>query len=302
MVSACLSGWLMLVGCASVDPKPFEQFHASAAEFQQGADAALEATHDLAKAGFSKPSPFADDIPFDSVVLTFDEDPTRPQMDAAPLYAQLRDLRRGAFQLNGALAEYSRFLALLASGSAKDAEDLEELARNANANLRSARDAMGVELGDNEVALIATVAVELLRQKIEYDRRGYLRETMDEAAEPIDAFSEFMAITMDLVATDVMQIYSEWAELQRRAHSRASRADQKRKIVVTVLERNDRTLLLLEAIRTLREGYRNIPAAHREVRTSLDEKAVFLASVTRLYGDARRLEKLHAELAKANSQ
>ncbi len=309
---ACLFVWLMLLGCASVDPKPFEKFHASASEFQKGSDEALKSAHDLAKAGFSKPSPFRDDITFDSVVLTFNEDPTRPEMDAAPLFAQLRDLRRGAFDLNGALTEYTRYLALLAGGSEKDAEDLEDLAKKANANLRSARDALGVEVGEKEVALIATIGVELLRQKIEHDRRNYLRETMDEAADPagstgsppkpIDEFSEFMVITMDLVATDVMNVYTTWVALQRRAHSDASRADQKRKIVVKVLERNDRTRLLLESIRTLREGYQNIPAAHRDVRKSLDEKEPFLASVTRLYGDAKRLKKLQKELAMAESQ
>jgi len=45
-----------------------------------------------------------------------------------------------------------------------------------------------------------------------------------------------------------------------------------------------------------------MPAAHREVRKSLDEKEPFLASVTQLYGDAKRLQKLHKELTKAESQ
>ena len=111
-----------------------------------------------------------------------------------------------------------------------------------------------------------------------------------------------MVVTMDLIATDVMMIYTAWAKLQSDAYRAASGTDQKRTILVNVLERNDRTQLLLESIRTLREGYQNIPAAHREVRKSLDEKAPFLASVSRLYGDAQRLKKLHEELTKAESQ
>jgi hypothetical protein len=303
----------MIPGCASVDPKPFEKFYASVSEFQSGTDEALELVRGLAKAGFSKPSPLSGKITFDSVVLTFDEDPTRPVMDAAPLFAQLRKLRRGAFALNAALTEYTQFLALLAGGSEKDAEDLENLAKRANANLRSARDATGVGGSDKEVALVATIGVKLLREKIERDRANYLRETMDAAGSPagestdlppkvIDEFSEFMVVTMDIVATDVMSLYTVWVDLQRRDYNAASGEDQKRKIIVTVLERNDRTQLLLETIRTLREGYRMMPAAHREVRKSLDEKEPFLASVTRLYGDAKRLQKLHKELTKAESQ
>lgn len=301
-VSAGVVVCLVYLGCASVDPKPFEKFHASTSEFQKGADAALQSVHDLAKAGFKNPSPFGDNFKFASVVLTFDGDPTRPTMEAAPLYAHLRDLRRGTFDLNSAFASYTQFLALLAGGSEKDAEDLENLAKTANANMRSARDAMKFDVGDDKLALFATLGTEVLRQKIEHDRRNYLRETMNEAETGINEFSELMVSTMDLTATDVMNTYAEWVEIQRRAHNEASSPQQKRKILIGVLEHNDQTLLLLESIRTLRDGYHNIPAAHREVRESTDKTEPFLGSVKRLYSDAKRLEKLQEELTKAESE
>lgn len=291
-----------MLACANVDPKPFQRFQESASNFETASDAALASAQGLAKAGFATPSPFGVETTFDSVVLTFDEDPTRPEMDAAPLYLQLREIRLGTSDLNGALADYSGYLALLAGGSEKDAEELEELARKANTNLRSARDALQLEAGDREVALIATIGTELLRQKIEHDRRNYLRDTMTHATPAIQEFSDFMVTTMDLVATDVQMTYAEWAETQRRAHQRASGDDKKRKVIEGVLERNDQTLLLLDSIRTLREAYREIPTAHREVLASLDEKEPFLVGVKRLYADARRLEKLQKELASAESK
>ena len=293
---------LVFLSCATIDPKPFEKFHMSTSEFQAGADGVLESAYELAKAGFRKPSPFGDDVTFSSVVLTFDDDPTRPTMEAAPLYIQLRDLRRGTLDLNGAFAAYTQFLALLAGGSESDAEALEELAKTANANLRSARDAIKLDVGDDKLALFATLGTELLRQKIEHDRRRFLCETMDEASPRIDEFAGLMVDTMNLAAIDVMFTYAEWAELQRAAYDEMSRPEQKREIIIDVLERNDRTLLLLESLRTLRAGYGNFLAAHREVRNSIDKKEAFLGSVKRLYSDARRLDRLRTELAKSESK
>jgi hypothetical protein len=292
----------LLIGCASVDPKSFEQFHKSAAAFQTGADDAYKTAYEMAAKGFATPSPFGIDPTFDQLILTWEEggDATRPTQEEKPLHAMLRDQRRGSFDLNSAFAEYSQFLALLAAGSEKDAEALEELAKNANANMRSARDALSLEVGDNEVAIVATIGVELLRQKIERDRRDYLRETMGEAQPRIEAFTSFMVITMDLLAGDITQTYLNWAEAKRLDHDAAGRTDRaKRKILVALLDRNDQTLLLLESVRTMRDGYTRIPKAHAEVRRRLDEPEAFLAAVRRLYSDARRLQKLHKELAEA---
>jgi hypothetical protein len=301
---AAIAALLSLVGCASVDPKPFEEFHASAAAFQAGTDAAYKTAYDMAAKGFATPSPFGVDPTVDQLVLTWQEggDPTRPTQEEKPLHSMLRDTRRGSYDLNAAFAEYAQYLSLLAAGSAKDAETLEELAKSANANLRSARDALSISVGDDQVAIIATIGAEALRQKIEKDRRDYLRETMDEAQPRIKAFSDFMVLTMDLLAGDITRTYLDWAESQRRDYGAARRtAEAKRKILVALLERNDQTLLLLESVRTMRDGYARIPVANAEIRKRLDEREAFLAAVRRLYDDARRLQELQNELAKAQS-
>ena len=296
-------GSLGLLGCAAIDPKPFEELHTSAAAFQTQVDATYKTAYDMAAKGFSTASPFGDDPTFDQLLLQWDDDggdPTQPTQEAKPLHSLLRDNRRGSYDLNGALAEYSQYLSLLAGGSAQDAEALEAMARNANANMRSARDTLGLEVGDGELAIVATLGAEALRQKIEHDRRNYLRETMDEAQPRIQTFSEFMVSTMNLLAGDITSTYVRWAESRRRVHDAdGATAQEKRKILVALLVRNDETLLLLESVRTMRDGYARLPLAHAEVRRRIDEPEAFLATVRRLYEDARRLQTLQAELERA---
>lgn len=293
------------VACAAVDPKPFEELHVSTAAFQEQADAAYKTANEMAAKGFAAPSPFGDDPSFEDLELGWGDaenptDPTRPTQAVKPLHSGLRDIRRGSYDLNGALAEYAQYLSLLAGGSAKDAETLDQLAKDANANIRSARDALQAPIGDNEIAIVATVGAELLRQKIEHDRRNYLRETMDEAQPVIEAFSQFMVTAMNFVAGNVTETYIHWVEPRREAHDATGASpNDKRKILVDLLDRNDETILLLDSIRTLREGYARLPVAHAEVRTRLDEPEAFLAAVRRLYGDARRLQQLQKELAAA---
>ena len=291
------------VACASVDPKPFERFHESAAAFQASSDAAYKTVYGLAAEGFKMPSPFHDDVAFDQLVLTWEEngDPTRPTQEDKPLHSMIRDDRRGSYDLNGAYAEYARYLAILAGGSKEDAETLEELAKTANANLRSARDALSVPVGDNEVAIVTTIGVELLRQKIEKDRRDYLRETMEDAEDTIEAYSSFMVTKMDLLAGDIARTYVDWAEAKSKEYGQKELPSAgKRAILVQLLERNDETLLLLDSVRTMRDGYARVPQAHGEIRKSLDEPEAFLGAVRRLYDDARRLQSLQKELAKPN--
>jgi len=117
--ASCLGLGLAIYGCASVDPQPFESFHESVAALQVGADEALAAAQTMAAAGFAQSSPFDETLTFEQLVLTWepDGDPTRPTQAVTPLHSTLRDLRRGTFDLNQAVAGYSRYLSLLIPSS-----------------------------------------------------------------------------------------------------------------------------------------------------------------------------------------
>lgn len=294
---------LGVAGCQTVDPAPFQQLNESAAAFEQGADDALGAVYQRAEENFAAGSPFGTDPTLDQLLLVWEPggDATRPTQEVQPLHAMLRDLRRGVSYLNEALATYASYLAKLASGSADDAAAIEALAQEANTNLRSARDALkATDITDDQLALVATIGAELLRQKIERDRREYLEETMDSAQPTIEEFASFMVTTMNLVASDVTFAYAEWAEHTRESYRKAKNARAKQRILMGVLAKNDGTYALLESIRTLREGYAQFPVAHGEVRQRLEDRESALVAVRRLYSEAQHLRKLHAELAHAD--
>lgn len=292
-----------LLGCATVEPGPFEGFYRSSAELQARSDEVLEQVRALAESGFRTPSPLDDGLQLSDVILTWDEqgDPTQPYVAAQPLHSLLRDLRRGALSLNSGIVEYARLLSSLADGSG-DVEELDELARAANGHLRAARDTLKADLDDDEVAIVATLAASGLVQKLRRDRRRYLRQTMDGAGATVDAFSEHMASTMDLVAGDVKSAYLAWVETQRRAFGKTASDTRKRGVLVDVLERNDRIVLLMETLRSLRQAYRDLAAAHAELRRELDEREILLVAARRLADDVRRLRRLYEELREANGE
>ena len=119
---------------------------------------------------------------------------------------------------------------------------------------------------------------------------------MDGAQGTIEAFAEHMALAMDILAADVASSYSKRVDGMREEHS-AANAARRRKIEMALLDHNDEVVLLLDTLRTLREGYRAIPRAHAQLRQKLDDEETFLTAVRRLYYDARRLKRLQKELA-----
>jgi hypothetical protein len=298
------AGGLAWACATEIAPGPYDSFRRSTLEFQTGSDGALAEVAKLAEVGFATPSAIDAPLRFEDVVLTWEEDgdPTQPSQDKVPLYEQAQELRRGTYSLNAGVVDYATVLSQLAGGSAKDAEQLDELARTANTNLRSARDALKFDISDQQVAIIAAIGAEAMRQKIEQDRRGYLRETLTAAQPVIAAFSAQMAATMNLSAGDLTNVYVAWADSRREEYTKAKSDEARRRVLVQIQERNDRTVALLETLRTLRGGYERMPAAHAELLSSLDQNEKFLASVRRLYEDGKRLQQLQRELAESKDE
>jgi hypothetical protein len=104
---------------------------------------------------------------------------------------------------------------------------------------------------------------------------------------------------MDLIAMDVEWTYVSWSEQLRMAYAAEDDPRGRALILDRLLERNDRTILLLETIRTIREGYRKLPAAHDELRQRLDAQGAPLETVKQLYDEAQRLRTLYEELARS---
>ena len=113
----------------------------------------------------------------------------------------------------------------------------------------------------------------------------------------IDALSEHLVPTMDLVALDIEGVYIAWADNLARDYDAAGSPEQQAQILDILMTRNEETIVMMEAIRTIREAYRTLPNAHLELRRLLDEPDSFLTSVKRLRDEARRIKGLHDELA-----
>ena len=89
---------LTTFGCSSAPrPQPFADFHQSLAELSASSDQALSDAQSLAKGSFRSGAPLTEEFRFDELVLTWEEggDPTQPTQEKLPLYAMLREMRRG---------------------------------------------------------------------------------------------------------------------------------------------------------------------------------------------------------------
>jgi hypothetical protein len=219
-------------------------------------------------------------------------------MEAKPLFVDVRELRQGIDALNEAFVQYALYLAKLAGGGAEDAERIAALAKDANANLRSARTALNLDVDNDELALVATIGAEALRKKIEGDRRRFLEETMDFAQPQIEAFAVAGRAAMKLSAGELKEAYLQWADARRLACNQVGGVERRR-IISEVIDRNENIQTLLATLDTIRAGYEQIPEAHRELRVQLDDPEDFVSAVQRLRDDVQRLRQLRDELAKA---
>ena len=183
----------------------------------------------------------------------------------------------------------------LTSAGELDEDEFTQLATKLNDNVKEAAGAIGIEtVGNKEVALFSTVAVGLFRQYLQGRARNELRKALAANQEAIETFAAAGEQTVAIAARVLWQEYDERTRAPVHALSSGNGTAAE---LEQLLALDEEHLARLEALRSLRDTYRRLPAAHQELHTVLGDESASLSSIRELYEEGRRLERLYRRIA-----
>jgi len=296
------------LGCASVDPAPFEELAVSLQSLRDGSAAVLEVTQTESRKAFVEgvveETGRGDPSSLEGALLLDPEPPFGWSYAAgdAPLYVESRRFRAGVAAVNDALVRYAGLLGELAAPELVDADRFESMARALDADLRAGGRQLGIEGEDAErgIALFSVAATAAARAYIEGRRRDELQGVLEETQPAIDALAQRLARAMELAGRSATASYQSRSAALANQIPGAGEASRRR-VIVALVDLNDRYTTRLETLRRLAHAYGSLPTAHNELRRSLEASGGTLSAVRELFEAGRELQALYRELEEPGS-
>lgn len=290
---------VLCIGCASVDPGPFNQFASSLQSLRAASDSYAPEAAATSRAGLVQK--VADEkVGIADLQLQFDESHFTAIYElSAPAdnFLQFAQFRDGLSALNDAMLVYAESLVILAGGGEggdvlPTADQFDQMAQDLNANAGTAAAAFGVSAEPRQQALLSVAAIELFRAYIHHQRRKALADAIAEVQAGVEEFSAAARRAVELLAEQIKTEYIVEVE----ARMLANPLDAKR-----ILALNDTTQETLATLGSLSKSYSDLPAAHRDLPAAATKGSDGLAGVFALHAESARLKGLVRQLEAANA-
>ena len=300
-----LSAWIsfvLLAGCGTVKPEPFQAFSQSVQQLKVGTDKALEVNESMSSDRFMREAlqTTAKGNPKIVEQLRLDIDPTRPfsfGSNAIPLFLKAEQFRQSTAQAIGVFASYSDLLVRLSSPELLPRETFDKMALDLNANAYDAGLAISKETPDPEkVALLSTVTVTLTREYLESKRRSKLVDALSANQSTVDNFAQYMRNGVQIAATHAAQEYDEESQeiLRKMSTPTGPALESVRREAIQQLIALDRTYIQqLSVLQSLYVAFGQIPTAHAELVKATQNDDSTLSTGVALLEEAKRLESLY---------
>lgn len=290
---------VLMAGCASVDPAPFNQFASSLQPLRDGSDAQAEAAVEASRQTLIQK---VNDGVVSPADLQLEFDPANPFattygfVESGPNFVKLNRFRRGLASLNEAMSAYAQTLVILAGGS-KDGDILptiaqfDKMARDLNVNAGSAASSLGISSEPSKQALLSAAAIELFKAYIEKKRHSALADALSKVQPRVEEFADAAQQAVRLLASLVATEYNT----KVLSLAIATPPD-----ATPILALNDSTQAALATLESLASNYAALPAAHRDLIAVASNKSTGLGGLITLSSEANRLKGLVEELSDAN--
>jgi len=290
---------LVVTGCATVSQPPFQQFADSVQKVRSGADSALGGLYDQARDRYVDETAQGGAALQGALLTSVEGDPFAWTSSSAPLFLQIARFRDGVYRFNSTLVDYAGALAQLASPDLLKPETFDQLATDLNGNLRKALPALGVNPGNQPIAIFSTVATAAFRAYLQNKQRSSLVEALTKNQE---AIQNTAGLGQSAVKITVLAVRSEYdlrsntlaQDLARAGAPAAERSTKARALV----DLNDRFIKELAILRALYQSYVDLPAAHQDLAAATGDPKLGIAAIQRLYEQGREMERLYEQLSK----
>jgi len=289
-----------LVGCATVNPKPFQQYEEAVREAQSGIDAAMSANYDWTRTGFSEEFAINTNSAFSQLLIQQSEGYAWT-IGADPVYLKIKEARAALAELNGAFADYVGLLSTLAGGDLVSTDKFDELAGELNENTRSAAEALSLEMPSEGFSLFSTAASEAARLYIEKRRQKHLKRVLETNQDNVQAYADTCVSLVHAIRGTMKTYYSSRMEPIKVSWN-AAKPDKRLKPTEDALKLNEQFADSMRALQELETAYETLPKAHEDLSKAIEKPEFSLNGIKTLYASGKRLQKLYGQLENATEK
>jgi hypothetical protein len=299
---------ILLAGCATVDPHPFQQYAAAVKEAGDGLDKVLAQDIDWSR------DKYIENVLDGSVNLAHTailgrktsftvSFPETGGMTVKPTFYQLQDARVTLLNLNEATEKYIKLLGSLAGSDTLNPKTFDAMAKETDASLNSIIKKLDAQVPGNAVHLFSVGSAEIARLIIENKRHDALVKVLTESQASIDDYCHKCLTLLMILDESLATDYSAKAMVLEGNFSKISlekrAVDPKaRSAVEHLLQLNSDYLVLVQALKSAKNIYEALPQGHRELLKSVQKQPTGFEAIKSLYEEGKRLKSIYDELNK----
>jgi len=292
---AALLALAACVACApSINQDAFKKFEAATTELRDGADKSLTRQARWAQQRFEKSIQQSDIDTLTNrtvqmlLIDAVDGDPFGAQYPGPPFFVVTRSFHNAVNALNDALVDYASLLADLAGTGVVTQDELDRRVTDINNAARTAAALAHPQPPPASVVMVSIMASRFLEQFVENHQRELLMRAVRDNAVTLRDVCALFQDAMELAARQVRAEYDErsFALAEQITHTRTG-SGHRRDLIKSLINLDNVYTAHLETLRTMRDVYARLPAAHAEL--ALFGRASSMEEIHRLYEDARRV-------------
>jgi hypothetical protein len=267
---ACLAGFMLplFAGCASLNTRPFQAFHAAVQQGQTAMDGSLALGADWVRSADARTF----DGQLSELVMQLGQgyDWT---LETTPLYLHVKEARKAFWTLNDSMQGYASLLLKLADNQVDDPAAFEGLAKQLNRNAETASQALSWVPPPEGIPIFSALAVEAAREYIRGKRLEALGRIVRENQPLVEKYAAHCTRLIQLLRENFKTCYSDHYEPIRTAWKQTP-AGSRAPLVERMFALNERLMDILDALRQMEKIYAALPQAHLEMLQAVKSTAL----------------------------
>ena len=294
-------------GCASVNPKPFQDYEVSTRRLQDGMETVFIVDRQMTTEGFIQKVVDGDSKSLKELSLQFPAKTSPFEIafeGAPPIFITIAQAERRMASLNRAFSDYAALLVMLAGSEVVNQETFDSLAKDLNGNILDTANQLkkqGVTIPDNinqGIGIVSIAAAEGFRAYIENKRRESLKEALDKNQTIINQWSVVALNALENIGLDVQHEYErKRGVLSKLIVSGGVDSEIKTAKVQELVLLNTSMFDIMGVLQELSLAYSKMPAAHANLAESIDNEEFSLPDLKSYYDQARHLQSLYKSIS-----
>ena len=258
----------LIAGCASLNTRPFQAFHAAVQQGQTAMDGSFGLGVDWVRSADARTF----DGQLSELVMQLGQG-YEWTLETTPLYLRIKQARKVFWTLNDSMQGYAGLLVKLADNQVDDPAAFESLAEQLNRNAGAAVKALNWAPPKEGIPIFSALAVEAAREYIRGKRLEALGKIIRENQAVVEKYAEQCARLIQLLRENFKTYYSDHYEPIRAAWKQTP-AGSRASLVERMYSLNDKWMDILDALRQMEKIYAALPQAHKELEQAVKSTAL----------------------------